>query len=58
MLGVEVAFIVGLWFVALTLLITYSPIKNLFSKVHYYIMKIMGGALILLGVKLAFETKN
>jgi|SRR3989338_9496001 len=57
-LGTEVAVIVGLWFVALTLFITHSPIKHMFSKVHYYLMKVMGGALVLLGVKLAFETKN
>lgn len=58
LLGTEVAVIVGLWFVLLTLLITYSPVKNLFSRVHYYLMKIMGGALILLGVKLAFVTRD
>jgi len=58
LLGTEVAIIVGLWFVSLTLLITYGPIKNLFSKAHYYLMKIMGGALVLLGIKLGFETKN
>lgn len=58
LLGTEVAVIVGLWFVLLTLFITYSPVKNLFSKVHYYLMKIMGGALILLGVKLAFVTRD
>lgn len=58
LLGVEVAVIVGLWFVTLTLLITYTPVKNLFEKMHYYLMKIMGGALVLLGIKLAIETKQ
>lgn len=58
LLGAEVAVIVGLWFVLLTLLITYGPVKGLFSKIHYYLMKVMGGALVLLGIKLALETKQ
>lgn len=56
MLGLEVALIVGIWFIALTLIITYEPTKLLFSKFHYYLMKIMGATLLLLSIKLALTT--
>jgi RhtB (resistance to homoserine/threonine) family protein len=58
LLGLEVAVIAGLWFTSLAFLITHKPVKETFAKTHYYLMKIMGGALIFLGVKLAFETKE
>jgi RhtB (resistance to homoserine/threonine) family protein len=57
-LGIEVAVVVGVWFVALAFIISYEPIKNTFEKAHYYLMKFMGVALILLGVRLALETKE
>ena len=57
-LGLEVALIVMLWFTTLALVVTYQPIKATFMKAHYYIMKAMGGALLLLGIKLALETKD
>ncbi len=58
MLGTEVAVVVGLWFISLVFVITYEPIKNAFAKAHYYLMRVMGGILVLFGVKLAFETLN
>ena len=58
LLGLEVAVIVGVWFTLLAFIISYEPIKKTFAKVHYYLMKLMGGALILLGIKLAFQTKD
>jgi RhtB (resistance to homoserine/threonine) family protein len=58
LLGLEVAVIVMLWFTTLALVITYQPIKSTFMKGHHLIMKLMGGALLLLGVRLAFETRD
>jgi len=58
LLGLEVAIIVGLWFTILVFIISYEPVKKSFSKTHYYLMKIMGGALIVLGIKLAAQTKD
>jgi RhtB (resistance to homoserine/threonine) family protein len=57
LLGLEVAIIVGVWFCALSLIITHKTVAKTFHKIHYYLMKLMGGALILLGIKLAFENK-
>jgi RhtB (resistance to homoserine/threonine) family protein len=58
LLGLEVAVVVGVWFTLLAFIISYEPIKKSFSKAHYYLMKLMGGALVLLGIKLAFQTKD
>lgn len=58
LLGAEVAVIVGIWFVSLTLLITYAPVKNLFTTFHHYLTKVMGGILVLLGIELALATKD
>jgi len=58
LLGVEVALVVGIWFVTLAFIISYDPIKDRFAKAHYYLMKLMGGALILLGIRLAFVSKD
>lgn len=57
-LGVEVSIIVGVWFTLLALIITYQPIKEMFSKIHFYLMKVMGGALVFLGIKLALATRE
>ena len=57
LLGLEVAVIVGVWFCILALIITHKTIAKSFQKVHYYLMKLMGGALVLLGIKLVFENK-
>jgi RhtB (resistance to homoserine/threonine) family protein len=58
LIGVEVAVVVGVWFMLLSLLITYGPVKGVFKKVHHYVMKVMGGALILFGIKLAVATNQ
>lgn len=58
LLGIEVSLIVMVWFVTLSLVITYQPIRTVFMKGHYYVMKAMGGALVFLGIKLAFATKD
>ena len=54
----EVAVVVGVWFMLLSLLITYGPVKGVFKKVHHYVMKVMGGALVLFGIKLAVATNH
>ncbi len=58
LLGAEVSLVVMVWFLALSLVITVKPIKALFMKAHYYVMKVMGGVLVLLGLKLALSTKD
>ena len=58
LLGLEVAVIVGLWFTSLAFIISYKPIREAFSKAHYYLMKIMGAVLILLGIRLGLQTKD
>jgi len=57
LLGLEVAVIVGVWFCTLSLIITHKSVAKVFYKAHYYLMKLMGGALVLLGVKLVFANK-
>ncbi|MCA9366078.1 LysE family transporter [Candidatus Kaiserbacteria bacterium] len=57
LLGVEVAVIVAIWFATLSLIITHKSIAKAFNRSHYYLMKLMGGALVLLGIKLALENK-
>lgn len=56
-MGVEISIIAGLWFSLLTILITYKPVRGIFHKVHGVLMKVMGGVLIYLGVKVALDTK-
>jgi len=55
--GIEVAIIVALWFVALSAMLTMSLIKNKLGIVQNKLMKVMGVALILLGVKVAFDNR-
>jgi RhtB (resistance to homoserine/threonine) family protein len=57
LLGLEVAVIAGIWFCTLSLIITHETVAKVFRKAHYYLMKVMGGVLVLLGIKLAFENK-
>lgn len=53
--GVEAALIVGVWFVGLTFMLTHSAIRPHISHMQTAVLKVMGAALILLGVRLAFE---
>jgi len=57
LLGLEVALIVGVWFCTLSFIITHKTVVKGFHKIHYYLMKLMGCALVFLGIKLAFESK-
>jgi len=53
MLGVEVAVIVGLWFIALAFMLTVPSVKEILSKFQSRVLKVMGIALIALGIKVA-----
>ncbi len=53
--GIEVAFIVGTWFVALSILLTVPFVQHNVGAIQAKLMKVMGAALILLGVKVAFS---
>ncbi len=55
LLGLEVAVIVGAWFCVFSLIITNKSISKVFRKANFYLMKLMGGALVLLGFKLVHE---
>jgi len=52
-IGIEVVSIVGAWFLVLAFVLTYPRIRNVISLVQAKLLKVMGAALLLLGVKLA-----
>ncbi len=56
--GIEAAFIVFTWFAILATMLLYSRIKNVIGTFQTRMLKVMGAALILLGVSLAFETNK
>jgi threonine/homoserine/homoserine lactone efflux protein len=56
--GMEIATIVGLWFVALSFALSVDTIKRQFGKVHHVVAKMMGGLLVLLGVRVAFASNS
>jgi len=51
--GIEAAFVVGLWFVCLAVMLTHKPVKKRIERVQGPVMKLMGFALVLLGLKVA-----
>ena len=55
--GLEVAVTVALWFVALSYMLTLSPVRSRISKLQDYLIRIMGVALIALGAKVALEQR-
>ena len=55
--GIEAAIIVGAWFVALLFFFTHSFIRERIAKIQTVVLKIMGAALIVLGVKLALAER-
>ena len=54
--GVEIAFIVGVWFVLLAYFLNISYVRNTFSRVQHYFERGMGAILIALGIKVALST--
>jgi RhtB (resistance to homoserine/threonine) family protein len=57
-LGLETALIVGVWFVLIALMFSNNWLKVKIRKSGHWFERIMGGALILLGIKVALSTKN
>jgi len=53
--GIEAAIIVSVWFSLLAVILSYSAIRNVFGKFQTRMLQIMGVALILLGIRLAFS---
>ena len=53
--GVEAALIVFAWFAARALMLTHARIKQAVGRFQARVLKIMGAALILLGIKVAFS---
>lgn len=56
--GAEIAVIVYLWFTALTFVLTMPVAKKVFSRLQRYVAKVMGGALIFLGIKVALAARS
>ncbi|PIT90895.1 hypothetical protein COU17_02975 [Candidatus Kaiserbacteria bacterium CG10_big_fil_rev_8_21_14_0_10_49_17] len=56
--GAEVALIVLAWFITLSILFTTGIAKGAFARFHYYLAKVMGVALLALGIKVAFATQD
>lgn len=57
-LGLETALIIGVWFVLVALMFSNDWLKVKIKKSGHWFERIMGGALILLGIKVALSTKN
>ena len=57
-LGLETALIIGAWFVLVALMFSNDWLKVKIRKSGHWFERIMGGTLILLGIKVALSTKN
>ncbi len=57
-LGLETALIIGVWFILVALMFSNDWLKVKIRKSGHWFERIMGGALILLGIKVALSTKN
>lgn len=55
--GIEMGIVTALWFILVAAVFSASIIKSKVAKFQHVIEKLMGGILILLGIKLAFTTK-
>jgi len=54
--GVEAVTVIGLWFVVLAVVLTFPLMRALIGKVQQRVLKFMGAALLLLGVKVALSS--
>jgi RhtB (resistance to homoserine/threonine) family protein len=54
--GVEAVTVIGLWFVVLAVILTFPAVRTVISHVQKRILKFMGAALLLLGVKVALTS--
>jgi RhtB (resistance to homoserine/threonine) family protein len=52
--GIEIMIITLLWFLTVAFCFSHSRIRNIFSRFGYWIERLTGGLLIILGIKLAF----
>jgi len=55
MYGLEIAAIVGCWFILLAHLLTIGHVQKRLSKISHHINRAMGGILVLLGLKVALS---
>lgn len=53
--GAEIIFVTVAWFSCLALVLSHSSIKKAFQSIQGHIEKAMGGILVLLGLKIAFD---
>lgn len=51
--GLEAALIACMWFLALSMILTHAKVRSIIASVQERLLKVMGAALVLLGVKLA-----
>ncbi len=56
--GIYMAFATALWFSGISLLFGNERVRSLFGKVGHWFERFMGGALLLLGVKLAITSQK
>jgi RhtB (resistance to homoserine/threonine) family protein len=56
--GVYMAFATALWFSGISLLFGQDRVRNLFNKFGHWFERFMGGALLLLGLKLAVTSQK
>jgi threonine/homoserine/homoserine lactone efflux protein len=56
--GVYMAFATALWFSCISLVFGSSRVRIIFSKVGHWFERFMGGALLLLGLKLAITSQK
>lgn len=56
--GIYMALATGIWFCGLSLVLTQQKVRNLFSRFGHWAERLMGTALIMLGLKLALSNRN
>ncbi len=56
--GIYMAFATAVWFSGISLLFGQNRVRNFFNKVGHWFERFMGGALLLLGVKLALTSQK
>lgn len=52
-MGVEMAFVTFLWFALVAVLVSHKTVRNKLSGAQHYVERVMGGILIIFGLKLA-----
>ncbi len=57
-MGLEMSLATFAWFALVSLIFSHHLLKNQLNKIQHIAEKVMGGILILLGIRLAFETNK